>query len=74
MSFDRLPDDVLYGAWQILKVFNKELCWIFSITWQRLHHAQHLAHIGFRLMEDALYSFTVKLTARFIELQEWADQ
>ena len=33
---------------------------------QWLHHAQHLAHVGLRLLEDALQSILVQLTTWFI--------
>src|SRR4051812_46258908 len=71
VSFDRpksSPDYMIDGAGQILKVFNKERLWVFSIWRQWLHHAEHLTHIGFRLVEDALHSIIVKLTARFIKI------
>ena len=51
---------------RLLKVFNKELLRICSIWRQRLHHTDHLTHVRFRLLKDALHSFTVKLTSRFI--------
>ena len=71
MSFDgpeSSPYNVIDSAWQILKVFNKELLRICSIMWQGLHHTEHLTHVWFRLLKDALHSFTVKLTARFVEI------
>ena len=55
-------------AGKVLKVFNKELLRICSILWQRLHHTEHLTHVRFRLLKDALHSFTVKLTAGSIEI------
>ena len=48
VSFDGLestPQDMLYCAWQVLQVFDKELLWVFGVLGQWLHHAQHLAHI-----------------------------
>ena len=33
-----------------------------------LHHTEHLTHVRFRLLKDALHSFTVELAARFIEI------
>src|SRR3954464_4417035 len=76
MSFDgpeSSPDNVIDGAGQILKVFNKELLRIFSIWRQRLHHAKHLTHIGLRLVKDAFHSSTMKLTTRFIKIT-WSGQ
>ena len=67
------PDDVIYGARQLLKVINKELLWVFSVLRQWLHHAQHLAHVGFRLLENAFQSITVKLTTRFKQIT-WCGQ
>ena len=71
VPFDRpesLPDDVIDGSGQVLKVFNEELRVISSILGQWLHHTEHLTHVRFRLLKDALHSFTVKLTAGFIEI------
>ena len=71
MSFDgpeSSPYDVIDSPWQILKVFNKELLRICSILWQGLHHTEHLTHVWFKILKDALHSFTVKLTARFVEI------
>ena len=62
------PYNVIDSAWQILKVFNKELLRICSIWRQRLHHAKHLTHVWFRLVKIALHSSTVKLTTRFIRI------
>ena len=62
------PDDVIDGSWQILKVFNEELYWISSILGQWLHHAEHLTHIRFRPLKDALNSFTMQLTAMLKEI------
>ena len=62
------PDDVIDGSWQIIKVFNKELCWISNILGQWLHHAEHLTHIRFRLLKDALNSFTLQLSAMLVEI------
>src|SRR4051812_38614531 len=76
VSFDRPKssrDNVIDGAGQILKVFNKELLRIFNIWRQRLHHAEHLTHIGLRLVEEALHRIIVKLTTRFIKII-WSGQ
>ena len=62
------PDDVIDGSWQILKVFNEELHGISSILGQWLHHAEHLTHIRFRPLKDALNSFIMKLTAMLVEI------
>ena len=62
------PDDVIDGSWQILKVFNEELRGISSILGQWLHHAEHLTHIRFRPLKDALNSFTMQLTAMLVEI------
>ena len=62
------PYDVINSPWQILKVFNEELRRICSILGQWLHHTEHLTHVRFRLLKDAFHSFTVKLTARFVEI------
>ena len=62
------PDDVINGSWQILKVFNEELRGISNILGQWLHHAEHLTHIRFRLLKDALNSFTMQLTAMLVEI------
>ena len=59
------PYDVIDSPWQILKVFNKELLRICSILWQGLHHTEHLTHVRFRLLKDALHSCTMKLATRF---------
>ena len=71
MSFDgpeSSPYDVIDSPGQILKVFNKELLRICSILWQGLHHTEHLTHIRFSLLKDALNSFTMKLTAMLVEI------
>ena len=76
MSFDGPESssyDVIDSEWQILKVFNKELLRIFSIWRQRLHHAKHLTHVGFRLVKNAFHSSTLKLTIRFIKIS-WSGQ
>ena len=62
------PDDVIDGSWQILKVFNEELCGISSILGQWLHHADHLTRIRFRPLKDALNSFSMQLTALLEEI------
>ena len=71
MSFDwpeSSPYDVINGSWQILKVFNEELRGISSILGKWLHHTEHLTHIRFSLLKDALNSFTMKLTAMLLEI------
>ena len=71
VPFDGLessPDDVINGSLQILKVFNEELRGISSILGQWLHHTEHLTHIRFSLLKDALNSFTMKLTAMLVEI------
>ena len=35
---------------------------------QWLHHTEHLTHVRFRLLKDALNSFSMQLTARFVEI------
>jgi hypothetical protein len=62
------PDDVIYGPGQVLKVFNEELCGIRSILGQWLHHAEHLTHIRFWPLKDALNSFSMQLTALLEEI------
>ena len=62
------PYDVINGSWKILKVFNEELRGISSILGQWLHHAEHLTHIRFRLLKDALNSFTMQLTTMLVEI------
>ena len=71
MPFDRpesSPDDVIDGSGQVLKVFNEELYGIRSILGQWLHHAEHLTHIRFWPLKDALNSFSMQLTALLEEI------
>ena len=66
VPFDRpesSPDDVIDGSGQVLKVFNEELYGISNILGQWLHHAEHLTHIRFWPLKDALNSFSMQLTA-----------
>ena len=53
---------------KVLEVLDKEFLGILCILRQWLHHTEHLTHIGFSLLKDALNSFTVKLTAMLIEI------
>ena len=59
---------MIYCVWQVLEVLHKELLWVFNILRQWLHHAEHLTHIRFRLLKDALNSFTMQLTAMLVEI------
>ena len=71
VPFDRpesSPNDVIDGSCQILKVFNEELYGISSILGQWLHHAEHLTHIRFWSLKDALSSFSIKLIALLEEI------
>ena len=76
IAFDRpqrMPWNVIDYAGQVLNILDKEFLGIFRIMGQRLHHTEHLTHIGFRSLKDTLQFIAVKLATRLIQFT-WIGQ
>ena len=67
-DLEYLPRTIYHVIRKTLWPVNKEFRWVVSVVRQRLHHAQHLSHVGFWLLKNTLQIILVLLTTHLNSL------